>query len=214
METCINPSLLKNKLSFLGFDDYIFAENQGFVGGIDMGWKSDILQLTLLQKHFQFLHVSIKSGDESSWSLTAVYASPEPDGKKALWQELMKLTAKTDTGWLLDGDFNDIKDKSEKHGGIPPSDKKCVLFHERLNDCKLIDLGAFGHKFTWREAIDHGGNRVFERLDKVICSDNWRLQFPDAFVRVLTRIDFSDHHPILAHLYEDQRKPLVKDFKF
>ncbi|KAI5399035.1 hypothetical protein KIW84_064415 [Lathyrus oleraceus] len=147
-----------------------------------MGWKSDILQLTLLQKHFQFLHVSIKSGDEASWNLTAVYASPRPDGKKALWQELMKLTTKTDTGWLLGRDFNDIKDKSEKHGGIPPSDKKCALFHERLNDCKLIDLGASGHKFTWRGAIDH--------------------------------VDFSDHHPILVHLYEDQHKPLAKDFKF
>lgn len=97
METRIDPSLLRKK-SFLGFDGNLFYENQGHAGGIAMGWNSDIMQITLLQKHFQFLHVSIKSGDEASWNLTVIYVSLMSDGKKALRQELTELVAKVDIG--------------------------------------------------------------------------------------------------------------------
>lgn len=103
------------------------------------------------------MHVRITSGNEASWNFTTLYASPKLEGKKELWQELMKVTAKSYSGWLLGGDFNDIKDKSEKYGGVSPLDKKSSLFHDRLNECKLLDLRATRHKFTWRGAIGHGG---------------------------------------------------------
>lgn len=89
---------------------------------------------------------------------------------------------------LLGGDFNDIKERGEKHSGIALSDKKCALLHERLNACKLLDPGAICYKFTWRGAIGHGGLCVFERLDRTLRNNVWRLQFPDAYVRVLTRL--------------------------
>lgn len=97
METRIDPSLLSKMFSFLGFEGYLFVKNQG-AWGIAMGWNSDILRLTLLQKPFLFLHVSIKSRDEASWNFTVIYDSSRPEWKKVFWQELMKLVAKADTG--------------------------------------------------------------------------------------------------------------------
>lgn len=127
METRIDPSFLCKMFYCLGFDGYLYSENQGYVGGIVMGWKSDLFQLILLQKHFQFLHVRVYSGDEASWNLTAAYASPKPKWKKELWQKFINAATKYDIGWVLGGDFNDIRDKYEKHGGVPLLDKKLLV---------------------------------------------------------------------------------------
>ncbi|KAI5420514.1 hypothetical protein KIW84_044349 [Lathyrus oleraceus] len=120
----------------------------------------------------------------------AVYASPREDGKN-LWHELVKIVAKTDGGWLLGRDFNDIKEGDEKRGGDFPSDRKCALFHD-----------------------SHGGLRVYERLDKDLSNEEWRLRFPDAQVCVLTKIDYPDHHPILVSFKDNHRKSMIKGFKF
>lgn len=62
IETRIGPSMLYKKFNQLGFDSYEYTDNKGFVGGIYMGCKKDKIQIQLLQKHFQFLHVKIKLG--------------------------------------------------------------------------------------------------------------------------------------------------------
>ncbi|MCI06146.1 hypothetical protein A2U01_0027202, partial [Trifolium medium] len=65
--------------------------------------------------------------------------------------------------WLLAGDFNDIMSQDEKQGGALVNFRRCRLFQERVNDCKLLDLGAVGSKFTWRGPIYEDGVRIFER---------------------------------------------------
>jgi hypothetical protein len=87
--------------------------------------------------------------------------------------------------------------------------RRCNNFLDNINDCKLIDLGAIGTKFTWRGAQVSGHDRIFERLDRALSNDEWRIMFPEAIVKVLPRIDFSDHHPILIMLqgiHHTQRK--------
>ncbi|PNX92648.1 hypothetical protein L195_g015788 [Trifolium pratense] len=100
-------------------------------------------------------------------------------------------------GWLLAGDFNDIASIDEKKRGAKVSVRKCNKFQERINNCNLLDMGAMGYKYTWRGPLFHGGQHIFERLDRALCNEKWRLVFPDGVVRVLARLDFSDHHPIL-----------------
>jgi hypothetical protein len=63
-----------------------------------------------------------------------------------------------------------------------------------------MDVGAVGSRFTWRGPLYNGHMRIFERLDRALCNDEWRLMFPNAVVKVLPRIQFSDHHPIMVHL--------------
>lgn len=77
-----------------------------------------------------------------------------------------------------------------------------------------MDLGAIGSKFTWRGPLHPGYDRIFERLDCALCSDCWRMEFPDAIVRVLPRVDFSDHHPILISLQGMTCHFVNKPFKF
>jgi hypothetical protein len=98
---------------------------------------------------------------------------------------------------LLAGDFNDIAGLFEKKGGARPLLRRCHKFVERINSCNLMDLGFVGSKYTWRGPMFHGGGRIFERLDRALSNDFWRLEFPNAFIKTLPRLDFSDHHPIL-----------------
>jgi hypothetical protein len=104
--------------------------------------------------------------------------------------------------WLLAGDFNDIASANEKKGGAAVSVRKCNIFKKRIEDCKLMDLGSVGSKYTWRGPIFNGGQRIYERLDRALSNENWRIMFPDGYVKVLPRLDFSDHHPILISLVD------------
>lgn len=77
------------------------------------------------------------------------------------------------------------------------SHSKYGVFKNMVHLCNLVDLDFIGHKFTWRGQVYHRGSRVYERLDKGLCNEVWRMQLPNALVKVLTHLDFSNHHPIL-----------------
>jgi hypothetical protein len=115
---------------------------------------------------------------------------------------------------MLAGDFNDITCPSEKKGGVRASFRRCKKFSDRINSCKLIDLGSVGSKYTWRGPIFHGGGRIFERLDRGLCNDTWRLDFPNAFIKTLPRLDFSDHHPILICPFGNEICRAPRRFRF
>jgi hypothetical protein len=116
--------------------------------------------------------------------------------------------------WLLAGDFNDILGANEKKGGAPICLRKCLKFKERIDACQLMDLGAIGSKFTWRGPTYHGGQHIFERLDRALSNDSRWLEFPDGVVRVLPRLDFSDHHPLLICPMEVPHQTTNKQFHF
>lgn len=79
--------------------------------------------------------------------------------------------------------------------------------------CKLMDMGALGSKFTWKGRILNGV-RTFRRLDRGVCNSDWRVAFPEAVVRVLPRIDFSDHHPLLIEPFGVVTNFRNKPFRF
>lgn len=41
---------------------------------------------------------------------------------------------------------------------------------------------------------------IYERLDRAIGNEDWKILFPDSYIKVLTRVSFSDHHPIMIDL--------------
>lgn len=58
------------------------------------------------------------------------------------------------------------------------------------------------------------GLKIYEKLDHALVNESWRVQFPEAYVRVLTRVDYSDYHPILISLQDDTYCNPNKSFKF
>lgn len=116
--------------------------------------------------------------------------------------------------WLVVGDFNDIVCANEKKGGGQVFARKCNKFRENIEDCSLSDLGCNGPKFTWHEPIYHGGQSIFKRLDRALSNEKWKLIFANFQIRVLTRVEFSDHHPIMISLNGNYTERSPKPFRF
>jgi hypothetical protein len=81
-------------------------------------------------------------------------------------------------------------------------------------DCKLLDLGATGSKFTWRGPIFDNGVCILERLDRALSNDSWRVLFPNAIVQTLPHVEFSDHHPLLLNLSPMVDTHVERPFRF
>ena len=213
MELRVDASRLKRTFNMLGFDEFHFSNTRGFSGGIVVAWRSDRVQGTVLTIHFQFIHLQITDLNNMQWYFSAVYANPNEELKRNLWDHLYQIASSIQGGWLVAGDLNDVLSRNECIGSDSFNTRKATNFARRLDSCNLMDLGAIGSKYTWRGRIVNGV-RSFRRLDRGVCNEAWRVMFPDAVVRVLPRLDFSDHHPILiqpAGLLSNYR---VKPFRF
>jgi hypothetical protein len=214
METRCDPTKLYKTFELLGYDEFASVNCQGYAGGIAVAWKKDCMNVDVCVKKFQYIHMRVQYPNGDWWFFTAIYASPTEDNRSLLWNDLKDIANNMSGAWMLAGDFNDIKCAEEKRRGASVSLRKCSKFHERIDDCRLIDMEASGPKFTWRGPIYHGGQRIFERLDRALCNAHWRVEFPEGFVKVLTRVDFSDHHPILISPREAPHPVAPRQFKF
>jgi hypothetical protein len=106
--------------------------------GFQVVWKEECMKVELQFKKFQFIHAYF----------TPIYASPNDDNRRVLWEDLKNIAASMHSPWMLAGDFNDIASEEEKKGGVVVSIRKCNIFKNRINDCNWMDLGAVGSKFT------------------------------------------------------------------
>ncbi|XP_058726904.1 uncharacterized protein LOC131598305 [Vicia villosa] len=123
-----------------------------------------------------------------------IYASPKEECKKLMLEEFYEVAHLVKGGWLLGGDFKDLRQR--KKGGLIMSTYECRMFIEKINAYNLIDVSAIGYKYTWIRPMLHRAVEVYERLDRVLCNEDWRILFPNAHVKVLMRIEFYNHHPI------------------
>lgn len=75
-------------------------------------------------------------------------------------------------------------------------------------------MGSFGFPFSWRGPVTYWRMRIYEKLDLVFCNDTSRDMYSEALVRVLHRLEFFDHHPILLTLMDKDFRQAPKSFKF
>ena len=74
-----------------------------------------------------------------------------------------------------------------------------------------MDLGWSGPSFTWtnkRKGFAH----IKERLDKAVGNAEWRIEFPDVMIQVLSAVG-SNHSPLLLTLNSKGPK-VCRPFRF
>lgn len=113
--------------------------------------------------------------------------------------------------WLVLGNFNDVLNQSEKFGGRKISNSRTRLYVDAMNNCKLMDIGFVGPKFTWTNKRNH--NTIYEKHDRGWANVEWLNAFCEYSLWHLPRIT-SDHYPILIKLVNPKRVEGLKTFCF
>ncbi|XP_015959301.1 uncharacterized protein LOC107483194 [Arachis duranensis] len=111
-----------------------------------------------------------------------------------MWSFIKVYASNVNLPWCFLGDFNALLHSHEKRGGaINNHQNACKDFQECVSTSGLIDLGYSGWPFTWKR-----GN-LAERLDRGLCNVEWKIAFPEAYVKHLPMLK-SDHSLICLQL--------------
>ncbi|KAI9113143.1 hypothetical protein K1719_015668 [Acacia pycnantha] len=161
----------KNRLQCLlslGFDGMAFVPSVGRSGGLVAVWRSDRVDVAIDGLDRQFIHLKCSFDGGSPFFFTSIYSIPDQLHKQLLWNALEGYASVIDHPWVVMGDFNDIATAMEKSGGSGRVESRMRRFTDRLQRCRLSDLGSCGPKFTWKGPVSVGGCRIFERLDRAL----------------------------------------------
>ncbi|KAK0592822.1 hypothetical protein LWI29_026048 [Acer saccharum] len=210
LEPRISGSRALKVVNNLGFSDKFLVEASGFSGGIWLLWNSDRVKLQVVASSRHSITAIVAEGDRF-WVLTIVYANPSVVTRRKLWGYLSAIRNCFKGPWVVMGDFNEITNSAKKRGGRGYFSNSG--FGDWINENKLVDLGFIGHKYTWMTKRGVGED-IWVRLDRAICSVEWRVAFGEGYVRHLPRVS-SDHCPIMLCLYSSHipRGPF-KPFRF
>ncbi|XP_061354076.1 uncharacterized protein LOC133298753 [Gastrolobium bilobum] len=205
LEPRVSGNKALNIIRRLGFSNFIISDAIGYSGGIWVVWDPGDVNVTLIRKQNQFIHVWVEFPGKAGFFWTAVYASPQEENRRLLWEELKHIGRTMNEPWMLTGDFNEIVSGAEKKRGCPVDTNRCKLFSEVLDACGVMDLGGGGYRFTWKGPKFPYLDRVYKRLDRAVSNELWRTRFEDADALNLPRI-FSDHCPVLVRMEKDWNK--------
>ncbi|KAH7840713.1 hypothetical protein Vadar_020566 [Vaccinium darrowii] len=173
----------------------------GIAGGLAVLWKRDLNVRFICSNSF-FIEIKIKDDDNDHvWRLINLYASSTDSVRKLQWEELIRYRQQSSKDWIILGDFNDVLWADEKQGGRNRAAWSLKAFRDFVTNLEAVDLGYSGYPFTWTNR--RGGNgMVKERLDRVLASPSWSLQYDRAKVQNLFPVG-SDHATLLV----DTRPP-------
>lgn len=87
--------------------------------------------------------------DGNTFNLTVVYVKRKPMLRRTLWDALRHKSSIYTIPWCVIGDVNVIALVKENIRGIPYQMSKCMDFLSMIEDSGLVDLGYYGHKYTW-----------------------------------------------------------------
>ncbi|KAE8677141.1 hypothetical protein F3Y22_tig00111542pilonHSYRG00042 [Hibiscus syriacus] len=122
----------------------------------------------------QFIHGRCRNKTSNEWeTFTAVYASPQIEKKKLLWEKLRQLDPGNGIPWISGGDFHAILHRDERRGGSGIS----KIFVDFAFDTGLQDIifrGSETTKGTYRYVIQ----KVQDKLS------GWKAKQPSLAGRI------------------------------
>nr|XP_023896924.1 uncharacterized protein LOC112008814 [Quercus suber] len=213
METRLGGSRAKDVTDRLPFDGAIHTNTIGYAGGLWLLWNTGKVEVSLLSKTEQEIHVSVKVHSLNSiFFFSAIYASPRLAKRHVLWNNLCLFAELHNMPWVIAGDFNESLSSEDKFGGRAVSSSRSLEFKECLDSCNMIDLGFSGPRFTWTNKMEVEA-LIQERINRFFVNPSWCTTYPDAKITHLTRCH-SDHYPILLESYPTNQRHLPRPFKF
>ncbi|GJU76100.1 RNA-directed DNA polymerase, eukaryota, reverse transcriptase zinc-binding domain protein [Tanacetum coccineum] len=120
-----------------------------------------------------------------------VYAPQTLSLKIAVWDALTNLISNWNRILVAMGDFNEVREASERFGSFF-NDRQADVYHSFISNASLIDVPLGGYKFTW---TDKWGSKM-SKLDRFLVSESLYDTFPH-ITGVILEKGIPDHRPIL-----------------
>jgi hypothetical protein len=98
------------------------------------------------------------------WIFTSVYAPTSLGLRNNFWKELIDIRSISNVPWLIGGDFNMVRNRSEHKGNIF-NHSVSRKFNSFIDNNMLIDLKANDRLYTWSNLRD---NPSFACLDRFL----------------------------------------------
>ncbi|XP_028057277.1 uncharacterized protein LOC114261234 [Camellia sinensis] len=156
METKVDFKTMGFFFNGMGFTASAHVDPIGRSGGIWMLWNPDIVNVRVVEASLQQITAIISRQDYPNWLLSTVYVSLNNNLRDNLWDQLEEVAQNMTEPWLVDGDFNDFTTRNEKQSlqgnqnqKLSQDQRRGRKFNERVDNCKLMDLGCTGPRLTW-----------------------------------------------------------------
>ncbi|KAF5447204.1 hypothetical protein F2P56_032773 [Juglans regia] len=114
--------------------------------------------------------------------------------------------------WVLYGDFNIIKNDSERRGGRPRPFVAMEEFNQCIQTCGLLEMCSKGPNVTWCNG-QGGQARSWARFDRCFLDTNFLSSFSNVSYQVLAR-STSDHSPLVIQMGENLFRYGPSPFRF
>ncbi|XP_071694260.1 uncharacterized protein [Rutidosis leptorrhynchoides] len=171
---------------------YIQKEVIGKSGGMLVIWDAKRFVVDSVGGNEFYLAIRGKwvgTGFEST--IINVYGPHNDNDKNRMWEALDILLGNHDSGWVLCGDFNEVREQSDWLNCV--FHQHCARrFNEFIVRNNLIEIPINGRKFT--RVSDDG--RKFSKLDRFLVSDAFINCKKDLSIMILDRKD-SYHCPLI-----------------
>ncbi|XP_058733883.1 uncharacterized protein LOC131605555 [Vicia villosa] len=171
-------------------DNYSHHHN----GRIWLLWKSQEVNIRVLQVEEQYIHIEVLGLDNRTCYLaTIVYAYNQLERRLDLWKQIDSLGSNVTIPWIVLGDYNNVRTCQDRIGGNPVSVKEYRDLDDMMQRLGLFEAPTRGCHFTWSNKQSSGV--IYSRIDRVIGNVQWFQTFQDVIVEVLPP-GISDHSPI------------------
>ncbi|XP_039170445.1 uncharacterized protein LOC120294434 [Eucalyptus grandis] len=181
-------------------------------GRIWVGWNPELVSFLPISITDQAIHGCLKCNDSGiTCSVSAIYGEHTFVRRRPLWADLQHYNEIfQDTAWVVGGDFNAIKDPSDRVGSstnwIPCFDE----FAQCLEQTDLADLRFVGLRYTWSTSAA-GNSRKMRKIDRVLVNSKWNEDFSFSEATFLSP-GISDHSPAIVKVIHPPRT--LKPFKY
>lgn len=188
--------------------DFMSIGAYGSRGRLVSAWDSNILtKVSYISRHYSLTITFEYSLASLSFTVTNVYAPSDHSFTADFLVELADLHNQIASACLLIGDFNLIRDPSEKNNDNFHA-PLAAQFNDAIDRLSLLELPLLDRLYTWSNKRE---SPVLARLDRAFINLDWNNTFPMTHLRSNSRTT-SDHVPFVVSA--DTRVPKPQIFRF
>ncbi|XP_058784985.1 uncharacterized protein LOC131659881 [Vicia villosa] len=187
---------------------FSFTASEGSSGGLLSIWNSKTVSVEASFSGPGFLGTKVL-WKGAIYYVVNVYSDCTLSQKRILWNRLLVLKNKYQDGeWIVAGDFNAVKKRSERCGiSSRNGNAKWKDFSDFIEETGLVDVPCKGKRFSWFS----GDGKSKSRIDRFLISNNIISSWGVVGQWIGMR-DISDHCPVWLMVDKEDWGP--KPFKF